>query len=295
MVEESTGFTSTSSPAPRPAGRLSGRCPCLSRTCCSTARRAGAGCASATGSPMPARSSGIARSARPAWVTSARSSRRTPPRNRWRAKRLALQRMIRNGSLARPVQHDRGVEPGSRIQPDQQDAQLDPQAGEDRDQHGGGPGHAGQGAYTRLGRVDGLSKISDEAAGDQGHGLGLGLPAPQGADRLQVTLRGRRMYEFLDRLISGRLAAYPRLPQPESGPARRRQLHALGLSRSSSPRSTPDRLQHTQGMDVSIVSTTKSDDQARELLRAFQPTRSTCPQGAGETPGQDQGPLSESY
>jgi len=58
--------------------------------------------------------------------------------------------------------------------------------------------------------VDSLSKISGpEAAGDQVQGFGLGLPAPRGNEiGCKVTLRGKRMYEFLDRLIS---VALPRI------------------------------------------------------------------------------------
>ena len=86
----------------------------------------------------------------------------------------------------------------------------------------------------------------------------------------KVTLRGRRMYEFLDRLIS---VALPRIrdfrglnPNSFDGHGN----YTLGLAEQVVfPEIDADRLQHTQGMDISIVSTTKSDDQARELLRAF--------------------------
>src|SRR3954447_560914 len=86
----------------------------------------------------------------------------------------------------------------------------------------------------------------------------------------KVTLRGRRMYEFLDRLIS---VALPRIrdfrglnPNSFDGHGN----YTLGLAEVVVfPEIDADRLQHTQGMDISIVSTTKSDDQARELLKAF--------------------------
>jgi large subunit ribosomal protein L5 len=42
------------------------------------------------------------------------------------------------------------------------------------------------------------------------------------------------------------------------------------VSRLRHPRrADADRLQHTQGMDITIVTSTDSDDQARELLRSF--------------------------
>src|SRR3984957_15276039 len=86
----------------------------------------------------------------------------------------------------------------------------------------------------------------------------------------KVTLRGRRMYEFLDRLVS---VALPRIrdfrglnPNSFDGHGN----YTPGLAEQVVfPEIDADRLQHTQGMDISIVSTTKSDDQARELLKGF--------------------------
>ena len=60
-----------------------------------------------------------------------------------------------------------------------------------------------------------------------------------------VTLRGERMYEFLDRLVSDRAAAHPRLPRRLAEFVRRaRQLHARSARadccsrRSTTTRST---------------------------------------------------------
>ncbi len=86
----------------------------------------------------------------------------------------------------------------------------------------------------------------------------------------KVTLRGRRMYEFLDRLIS---VALPRIrdfrgmnPNSFDGHGN----YTLGLSEQVVfPEVDADKIQHTQGMDITIVSTTTHDDQARELLRSF--------------------------
>ena len=86
----------------------------------------------------------------------------------------------------------------------------------------------------------------------------------------RVTLRGRRMYEFLDRLIS---IALPRIrdfrgvnPKSFDGHGN----YSMGLAEQMVfPEIDPDKVTFTQGMDVTFVTTTNSDDEARELLRAF--------------------------
>ena len=86
----------------------------------------------------------------------------------------------------------------------------------------------------------------------------------------KVTLRGRRMYEFLDRLIS---VALPRIrdfrgvnPKSFDGNGN----YSLGMAEQMVfPEIDPDKVNFTQGMDVTFVTTTKSDDEARELLRLF--------------------------
>jgi large subunit ribosomal protein L5 len=86
----------------------------------------------------------------------------------------------------------------------------------------------------------------------------------------RVTLRGRRMYEFLDRFIS---IALPRIrdfrgvnPKSFDGNGN----YNLGLAEQMVfPEIDPDKVTFTQGMDVTFVTSTRSDDEARELLRAF--------------------------
>lgn len=86
----------------------------------------------------------------------------------------------------------------------------------------------------------------------------------------KVTLRGKRMYEFLDRLIS---ICLPRIRDfrgvnPDSFDGHGN--YTLGLAEQVVfPEIDADRLQHTQGMDITIVTTTTSDDQARELLKSL--------------------------
>jgi large subunit ribosomal protein L5 len=86
----------------------------------------------------------------------------------------------------------------------------------------------------------------------------------------RVTLRGRRMYEFLDRLIS---VALPRIrdfrgvnPKSFDGNGN----YSLGLAEQLVfPEIDPDKATFTQGMDVTFVMSTRNDDEARELLRQF--------------------------
>jgi large subunit ribosomal protein L5 len=86
----------------------------------------------------------------------------------------------------------------------------------------------------------------------------------------RVTLRGRRMYEFLDRLIS---VALPRIrdfrglnPKSFDGNGN----YSMGLSEQMVfPEIDPDKVTFTQGMDVTFVTSTHNDDEARELLKLF--------------------------
>jgi large subunit ribosomal protein L5 len=86
----------------------------------------------------------------------------------------------------------------------------------------------------------------------------------------RVTLRGRRMYEFLDRLIN---VALPRIrdfrgvnPKSFDGNGN----YTMGVTEQLIfPEIDPDKVSFTQGMDITFVTTTKNDDEARELLRLF--------------------------
>ena len=135
-----------------------------------------------------------------------------------------------------------------------------------------GVGKATQDKALLDSAVDSLSKISGQKPQVTKATVSVsGFRLREGNEiGCKVTLRGRRMYEFLDRLIS---VALPRIrdfrglnPNSFDGHGN----YTLGLSEQVVfPEIDADRLQHTQGMDISIVSTTKSDDQARELLRGF--------------------------
>jgi len=84
----------------------------------------------------------------------------------------------------------------------------------------------------------------------------------------KVTLRGKRMYEFLDRLIS---LALPRVrdfrglsPDAFDGHGN----YNVGLTEQMVfPELHPDKFQYNQGMNITLVTSTARDDEARELLR----------------------------
>lgn len=86
----------------------------------------------------------------------------------------------------------------------------------------------------------------------------------------KVTLRGDRMYEFLDRLVT---IALPRVKDfrglnPKSFDGRGN--FALGLKEHIVfPEIDYDKVDEIWGMDVIVCTTAHSDDEARELLRAF--------------------------
>jgi large subunit ribosomal protein L5 len=84
---------------------------------------------------------------------------------------------------------------------------------------------------------------------------------------LKVTLRGGRMWEFLDRLVS---IAIPRI-RDFRGLSRKsfdgRGNYSLGLGEQIVfPEIDLDKLQFVQGMDIAIVTTAQSDEMASDLL-----------------------------
>lgn len=85
-----------------------------------------------------------------------------------------------------------------------------------------------------------------------------------------VTLRGERMYEFLDRLIS---VALPRVRDFRgiSGKAfDGRGNYTLGIREQLIfPEIDFNKVDKTRGMNISIVTTARNDDEARSLLKAL--------------------------
>ncbi|MDO4439025.1 MAG: 50S ribosomal protein L5 [Eubacteriales bacterium] len=86
----------------------------------------------------------------------------------------------------------------------------------------------------------------------------------------KVTLRGEKMYDFADRLIN---LSLPRVrdfrgvnPNSFDG----RGNYALGLKEQLIfPEIEYDKVDKTRGMDIIFVTTAKTDEEARELLRLF--------------------------
>lgn len=85
---------------------------------------------------------------------------------------------------------------------------------------------------------------------------------------LKVTLRGSRMYDFVDRLIN---VALPRVrdfrgvsPKAFDG----RGNYTLGLKEQLIfPEINYDKIDKVRGMDITFVTSAKSDEEAREFLR----------------------------
>jgi len=86
----------------------------------------------------------------------------------------------------------------------------------------------------------------------------------------KVTLRGDRMWEFLDRLIA---VAIPRIRDFRGLPAHSwdgRGNYTFGLSdQSVFMEIDPDRIDQPRGMDISIVTTANDNDSGKALLDAF--------------------------
>jgi large subunit ribosomal protein L5 len=87
---------------------------------------------------------------------------------------------------------------------------------------------------------------------------------------VMVTLRGNHMYEFLDRLIS---VALPRVRdfRGVSGKAfDGRGNYTLGVREQLIfPEIDFNKVEKTRGMNISVVTTAKNDEQAKALLKAF--------------------------
>src|SRR5271168_5391125 len=92
-------------------------------------------------------------------------------------------------------------------------------------------------------------------------GLGIGC---------KVTLRGEKMYEFLDRLVN---IALPRVRDFRGVSTRSfdgQGNYALGLKEQIVfPEIDYDKIDEIRGMDIVICTTAKTDNEAREPLRAF--------------------------
>ncbi|ABG05087.1 LSU ribosomal protein L5P [Rubrobacter xylanophilus DSM 9941] len=133
-----------------------------------------------------------------------------------------------------------------------------------------GVGEAAQDSRKLDGAMEDLARITGQKpqvrrARKSIAGFKIREGMPVGA---RVTLRGERMWEFLDRLIS---VALPRVRDfrgvsPDSFDGRGN--YALGVREQLIfPEISYDAVDSVRGLDIAIVTTAETDEEARELLR----------------------------
>ncbi len=87
---------------------------------------------------------------------------------------------------------------------------------------------------------------------------------------MKVTMRGKRMYEFFDKFVS---IALPRVRDFKGVPAKSfdgRGNYALGVKEQLIfPEISYDQVEKIRGFDICFVTTAKTDEKARELLKAM--------------------------
>jgi large subunit ribosomal protein L5 len=117
---------------------------------------------------------------------------------------------------------------------------------------------------AEIGRITGQRPVVTRARKSVANfGIREGMPIG-----VMVTLRGSRMYEFLDRLIN---VAIPRIRDFRGVPSRSfdgRGNYTLGIKEQMIfPEIDYDKVLAIHGMDVVVVTTTTKDDEAFALLR----------------------------
>ncbi len=84
---------------------------------------------------------------------------------------------------------------------------------------------------------------------------------------LKVTIRGKRMYQFLDRLLN---AVLPRVREFQGVPPNAfdgRGNYTLGFKEQIAfPEVDYDKIDKTRGLEISIVTTAKTDEESKHLL-----------------------------
>lgn len=123
-----------------------------------------------------------------------------------------------------------------------------------------------QAAVNELGLISGQKALTTRSKkAIAGFKLREGL-----AIGCKVTLRKQRMYEFLDRLIN---TALPRVRDFRGVPHKSfdgRGNYALGLKEQIVfPEINYDKIDQIRGMDIIIVTTAKTDEEAKALLTGF--------------------------
>ena len=137
--------------------------------------------------------------------------------------------------------------------------------------------------YKSVMQIPKLSKVIDAIVADLGQITGqkaivckarksvanfkLREGMPIGA---KVTLRGERMYEFVDRLFNVALPRVRDFRGINGNSFDGRGNYAFGLKEQLIfPEIEYDKIDKTRGMDIIFVTTAKTDEEARELLTLF--------------------------
>lgn len=123
-----------------------------------------------------------------------------------------------------------------------------------------------EGALTDLTAISGQKPVITKARKSVA-GFKIREGWPIGA---KVTLRNQRMYEFLDRLVT---IAIPRIRDFRGLNSRSfdgRGNYSLGIKEQIVfPEIDYDKIEKLRGLDITITTTAKSDEEARALLEAF--------------------------
>ena len=86
----------------------------------------------------------------------------------------------------------------------------------------------------------------------------------------KTTLRGEKMYDFMDRLVNLALPRVRDFRDVSADSFDGRGNYALGVKEQLIfPEIEYDKVEKVRGMDVIVVTTAKTDEEARELLRLF--------------------------
>ncbi len=114
-----------------------------------------------------------------------------------------------------------------------------------------------------LGKITGQKAVITKAKNSVSN-FKLREGMPIGA---RVTLRGNRMYEFMDRLVN---VALPRIRDFRGIPGSSFDgsgNYSMGLQEQTVfPEIDPDKVKHTHGMDITFVTSATEDSEAKELL-----------------------------
>ena len=87
---------------------------------------------------------------------------------------------------------------------------------------------------------------------------------------MMVTLRGKRMYDYLDKLINVTLPRVRDFRGLDPDAFDGRGNYNLGLTEQMVfPEINPDKFTYNQGMNITLVTSAENDKEARELLRFF--------------------------